>query len=47
VQLSDQLLIDEIIADLKLNDYRISIAIKHIVLSPQFRNIRGRDFLTD
>ena len=47
VQLSDQLLIDDIIADLNTNDYRISSAIRRIVLSPQFRNIRGRDFIVD
>ena len=41
VQLSDKPLLDEIIDELKKKDYRISVAIEKIVLSPQFRSIRG------
>lgn len=44
VQLSDQPLLDEILVHLKSNDYRVSAALERIVLSPQFREIRGREF---
>lgn len=43
VQLSDKPLIDEMIVQLKLNDYRVSVAIERIVHSPQFQRIRGRN----
>jgi hypothetical protein len=33
-------------ADLKTNDYRTSVVIDLIVSSPQFRMIRGQDYLT-
>ena len=46
VQLSDNPLIDTMIEQLKTNDYRINTAIIQIVMSKQFRYIRGRDFLT-
>ena len=46
VQLSDNPLIDTMIQQLKTNDYRINTAIIQIVMSKQFRYIRGRDFLT-
>ena len=42
VALSDLLLIEEMQRQLKANDYRFSIAVETIVLSPQFRKIRGR-----
>ena len=42
-QLSDQPLLDEIHRRMSQNDYRLSVAIEMIVLSPQFRQIRGRD----
>jgi len=41
-QLSDQPLLDKIHQRMKQNDYRLSVAIEMIVLSPQFRQIRGR-----
>lgn len=44
VLLSDQPLLDQIYADLQQNDYRVQIAIERIVLSPQFREIRGNEF---
>ena len=44
VQLSDKPLIDTMIKQLKENDYRIKSAITQIVISKQFRYIRGRDF---
>ena len=44
VQLSDKPLIDTMIQQLKTNDYRINTAITQIVMSQQFRYIRGRDF---
>ena len=43
VQLSDEPLLAEIQAKLAANQYRVSIAIESIVLSRQFREIRGRD----
>ncbi len=43
VQLSDKPLIDEIIKQLSEKDFRISVAIELIVLSPQFRMIRGAE----
>ena len=42
-QLSDEPLIDEIIARLKKEDYRFTVAVEAIVVSPQFRMIRGAD----
>ena len=42
VALSDLLLIEEMQRELKANDYRFSAAVETIVLSPQFRKIRGR-----
>lgn len=42
VQLSDKPLLDDMLVQLKANDYRTSIVIEKIVLSPQFREIRGR-----
>ncbi|WP_218933160.1 DUF1592 domain-containing protein [Roseimaritima multifibrata] len=44
VQLSDKPLLDDLIEQLKSNDYRISTAIEQIVRSPQFRKIRGQQF---
>ena len=43
VQLSDEPLLDEIQARLAAADHRAGVAIEAIVLSPQFRQIRGRD----
>jgi transposase-like protein len=43
IQLSDEPLIDEMMVELKKNDYRFSVAVELIVLSPQFRMIRGAD----
>jgi hypothetical protein len=47
VQLSDKPLIDSMIARLKADDYHVGEAIELIVRSPQFRHVRGRDFLTN
>jgi hypothetical protein len=44
VALSDQTLIDEMVAELGKNDGRVSSAVQAIVRSPQFRMIRGRDY---
>jgi hypothetical protein len=41
IQLSDEPLIDEMITRLQASDYRFSVALEAIVLSPQFRTIRG------
>ena len=42
VQLSDEPLLDEMLAQLAENDYRFSVAVDTIVRSEPFRNIRGR-----
>jgi len=42
VQLSDKPLLDDMLVQLTSHDYRFSTAIEMIVLSPQFREIRGR-----
>jgi hypothetical protein len=47
VQLSDQPLLDDMVARLAANDYRVSVAIEAIVTSPQFLSIRGRDVADD
>jgi hypothetical protein len=44
LQLSDQPLVNEMIAGLAANDFRVSAAIKAIVSSNQFRMIRGKSF---
>jgi hypothetical protein len=44
VRLSDEPLLDEMLANLDANDGRISAAIETIVLSDQFRKIRGADW---
>jgi hypothetical protein len=44
VTLSDQSLVDNMVADLEKNDGRVSAAVLAIVRSPQFRMIRGKDF---
>jgi hypothetical protein len=46
VQLSDKPLIDSMIARLQSDDCHVGDAIELIVRSPQFRNVRGREFLT-
>jgi hypothetical protein len=43
VMLSDRPLIDEMLKQLKANDYRVSVAVETIVRSQQFREIRGRE----
>ncbi len=42
LQLSDRPLIDNMLARLEKNDYRFSVAVETIVLSKQFRMIRGK-----
>jgi hypothetical protein len=42
--LSDQALIDEMVAELNKNDGRLSAAVLTIVRSPQFRMIRGSEY---
>jgi hypothetical protein len=44
VTLSDQALLDEMVAELEKNDGRISVAVQVIVRSKQFRMIRGREY---
>jgi hypothetical protein len=43
VQLSDELLLEEMQQQLEKNGYRISAAVETIIRSQQFRQIRGRD----
>ncbi len=47
VQLSDELLLDEMAGTLKANQFRFSVAVEAIVTSRQFRDIRGRDAAMD
>ena len=47
VTLSDQPLIDEMVAELNKNDGRLSAAVLAIVRSPQFRMIRGSELRSD
>ncbi len=47
VQLSDKPLIESMLVRLKANDHKVSTAVELIVLSPQFREVRGRDFKVD
>ncbi|HXD85190.1 MAG TPA: DUF1588 domain-containing protein, partial [Urbifossiella sp.] len=44
VTLSDTVLIDEMVAELKANGGRVPAAVQAIVRSPQFRMIRGAEF---
>jgi hypothetical protein len=44
VQLSDEPLLDDMMARLPAQNYRIGIALEAIVTSPQFRTIRGQDY---
>ena len=46
VQLSDKPLLDSMLARLRENGYRFGTVIDLIVLSPQFREVRGKDFAT-
>lgn len=43
VQLSDKPLLDEMVARLAENEFRVQVAVEMIVRSPQFRNVRGKD----
>lgn len=43
VQLSDEPLLNEMLTDLKSHDYKVQRVFEKIVLSPQFRTIRGRE----
>ena len=47
VQLSDEPLLDTMLGRLKENEYRFAVAVETIVLSPQFRKIRGATQLAD
>ncbi len=47
VQLSDEPLITEMMTRLEQQDFRFTAALETIVMSPQFRNIRGRDMMND
>ena len=47
IQLSDRSLIQEMKSSLEKNEYRFSAALKPLLNSKQFREIRGRDFLAE
>ncbi|MCA9079691.1 MAG: DUF1592 domain-containing protein [Planctomycetaceae bacterium] len=47
VQLSDEPLLDTMLERLEAHDYRFSVAVEVIVLSDQFRKIRGREQLAE
>ena len=44
VTLSDTSLIDEMVAELSKNEGRVTSALRAIVLSPQFRMVRGGEY---
>ncbi len=44
MQLSDEPLLDQMVSELADDKFRIGRAIELIVMSPQFRQIRGREF---
>ncbi len=44
VALSDEVLLDEMVAELNQNEGRVSKAVQAIVRSPQFRMVRGSEF---
>ncbi len=46
VQLSDMPLLDEMVAGMKAGDLSVGTLINQIVLSPQFREVRGRDYIS-
>jgi uncharacterized protein DUF1592/uncharacterized protein DUF1588/uncharacterized protein DUF1587/uncharacterized protein DUF1585/uncharacterized protein DUF1595/cytochrome c len=47
VQLSDKPLLDTMVRELASHGYRVNIAIELIVQSPQFCEVRGRDFVAN
>lgn len=47
VQLSDEPLLTEIQTKLKANDYRMNVVLETIILSRQFREIRGKDMVVE
>jgi hypothetical protein len=47
VQLSDKPLIASMLTQLKANGHSVGAAIESIVRSPQFREVRGRDFIVN
>lgn len=47
VQLSDKPLLTSIVTRLKAADHSVAAAMELIVLSPQFREVRGRDFIVN
>ena len=47
VQLSDKPLLETVLARLGKNDHRVSTVIEWVVRSPQFREVRGRDYKVD
>ena len=44
LELSDRALVEKMEAELEKNDYRFTILFETVVLSPQFRNQRGKDY---
>ena len=46
VQLSDELLLQEMHQKLRDSEYRFSVAVKAIVESPQFQQLRGADYVS-
>jgi hypothetical protein len=42
--ISDKPLLDTLVRDLKSTDHRVGVAIDTIVRSPQFRQVRGREY---
>jgi hypothetical protein len=47
IQLSDEPLLDEMVEALEKQNYRVTAPLESILLSPQFREIRGQDWLDE
>jgi hypothetical protein len=45
LELSDKALVEKMLAELGKNDYRFTSLFETVVLSPQFRNQRGKDYV--
>ena len=45
LELSDRALVETMEAELEKNDYHFTSLFETVVLSPQFRNQRGKDYM--
>jgi hypothetical protein len=44
LELSDRVLLEKMQTELQKNDYRIGVLFETVIMSPQFRNQRGKDY---